>query len=115
MYAMVNVQQYQIVATGATVSECEANYKEMLARNNLVSQEEITSDKITGVISDIRSAVLEGNTHYYIRLEGGSFYYVISLADSELAAVLNVGDEVIISSASGEGELRRAFSVERAA
>jgi len=114
MYAMVNVQQYQIVATGTTVAECEANYRELLARNNLVSQEEITSDKVTGVISDIRSAVLEGNTHYYIRLEGDSFYYVISLADSELAAVLNVGDRVEISSAAQEGELRRAFSIERA-
>ena len=26
MYAMVNVQQYNIVETGGTVAECEANY-----------------------------------------------------------------------------------------
>jgi hypothetical protein len=114
MYAMVNVQQYQIVSTGTTVAECEANYRELLARNNLVSQEDTASDKVTGIISDIRSAVLEGNTHYYIRLEGDNFYYVISLADSELAAVLNVGDRVEISSSAQEGELRRAFSIERA-
>ena len=30
MYAMVNVNQYQIVATGATVAECESNYRQML-------------------------------------------------------------------------------------
>ena len=29
MYAMVNVQQYNIVATGNTVEECKQNYLEM--------------------------------------------------------------------------------------
>ena len=33
MYAMVNVQQYQIVATGTSVEECEKQYKELLAQN----------------------------------------------------------------------------------
>ena len=28
MYAMVNVQQYNIVATGGTVADCEANYRQ---------------------------------------------------------------------------------------
>lgn len=32
MYAMVNVSQYQIVATGATVADCEANYRQMLLK-----------------------------------------------------------------------------------
>ena len=34
MYAMVNVNQYQIVATGATLADCEANYRQMLLKNN---------------------------------------------------------------------------------
>ena len=38
MYAMVNVSQYQIVATGATVADCESNYRLMLARNGLIDQ-----------------------------------------------------------------------------
>lgn len=36
MYAMVNVSQYQIVATGGDVAECESNYRQMLARYNLI-------------------------------------------------------------------------------
>lgn len=33
MYAMVNVQQYQIVATGSSVSECSSNYSKLLTQN----------------------------------------------------------------------------------
>ena len=33
MYAMVNVEQYQIVATGTSVAECEKNYMKLLAEN----------------------------------------------------------------------------------
>ena len=36
MYAMVNVSQYQIVATGVTVAECETNYRQMLLNANLI-------------------------------------------------------------------------------
>lgn len=35
MYAMVNVQQYQIVATGASVEECQSNYYKLLRQNKL--------------------------------------------------------------------------------
>ena len=40
MYAMVNVQQYNIVETGGTVAECEANYRRTLADNGLISDSE---------------------------------------------------------------------------
>lgn len=40
MYAMVNVQQYNIVETGGTVAECEANYRRTLADNGLISDGE---------------------------------------------------------------------------
>ena len=33
MYAMVNVEQYQIVETGQTVAACEASYRQALANN----------------------------------------------------------------------------------
>ena len=34
-YAMVNVRQYQVVATGDTVAECEQNYLSMLSQNGI--------------------------------------------------------------------------------
>ena len=118
MYAMVNVSQYQIVATGSTVAECESSYRVMLNRNGLIDDsaaEPIISDQTTasGAIEEIRSAVVDGNTMYYLRLQGETVYYVISAADDENAVILNVGDEVTIRHATGEGSILKAYSIER--
>ena len=120
MYAMVNVSQYQIVATGVDVAECESSYRAMLARNNLISDSQTgltgsAGGQVSGVISEIRSAVVEGNTLYYLRLDGGENYYAISAADDEGAVILNVGDAVQITFAEGDGTILKARSVTRVA
>ena len=101
MYAMVNVQQYQIVAAGYSVSECAANYETMLLERDIVSEEEIHFDTgmpgsqtVSGVIADIRQAVIDGNTCIYIRLLDDELYYVVSAADDPTAVILDIGDRV---------------------
>ena len=111
MYAMVNVQQYQIVATGTTVAECEANYIKLLSNASLVEKEELAQNTVSGRVEEIRTAVIEGNTHVYIRLMGKSFFYVISVADAPVAAILDVGDAVTLTVADGEGELISAYDI----
>lgn len=114
MYAMVNVQQYQLVASGTTVAECEKNYIKLLAQSNLADDNEIEDYVVTGEISDIRTAVIDGNTNVFIKLDSKRYYYVVSVADSPLAAVLSEGDRVTLTPTVDEGELRSAHSVERA-
>ena len=116
MYAMVNVSQYQIVATGNTVAECESNYRVMLARNNLISADDTEvqpsdQQEITGVIAEIRSAVIEGNTWYYLRLEQGDVYYAVSSADQRSAALLSVGDTVKVQYMAGEETILDTYAV----
>ncbi len=95
-YAMVNVAQYQVVATGSSVSECEQKYIQMLANKGITSEEELPRTEVSGVITDIRSAVMDGNSYYFIQLEGDPTYYSISAAQNPLAVILNVGDQVTI-------------------
>jgi len=57
--------------------------------------------------------VVDGNTNVYVKLTGGDCWYVLSVSDNELAAVLSVGDSVEILPASETGELRAAYSVRR--
>ena len=116
MYAMVNVSQYQIVATGATVADCESNYRLMLARNGLIDQgdADITPSgqgQVTGTIAEIRSAVVDGNTWYYLRLQDGTVYYAISAADDKNAVILSVGDSVTITMTEGDERILSAYSV----
>lgn len=108
MYAMVNVQQYNIVETGSTVAECEANYRRALADSGLISDgdaEAVPSDQeeISGTIAEIRTAVLDGNSYYFLRLEGQDTFYAVNAAENPLAVILNAGDQVTIAYTAGEG------------
>ena len=96
MYAMVNVAQYQIAATGATVAQCEQEYVRMLRDGGITQTEDVPQTEASGVIDDIRSAVMDGNSYYFIRLEGDATYYSLSAAANPVAVILNVGDTVTI-------------------
>ena len=113
-YAMVNVQQYQIVATGDTVGECEQNYLNMLSQNGVVSGGGSLSDLQTaeGSLAEIRTAVLDGNSYYFIRLIGSDVFYSVSAVDQPLAVILNAGDRVAITYRAGEGSILEGVTVE---
>jgi hypothetical protein len=116
MYAMVNVSQYQIVATGSTVADCESNYRVMLANNDLIAPEDADighadQQKVSGTIAEIRSAVLDGNTRYFIRLADSSVYYTMDATTDATVVILNVGDYVTITAAAGDGSILAATAV----
>ncbi len=96
MYAMVNVAQYQIVATGNTVSACERSYIQMLSEKGITQKEELPQTQVTGVVAEIRTAVLEGNSYYFLRLEGADVFYAISAVQNREVVTVNVGDTVTI-------------------
>lgn len=100
MYAMVNVQQYQIVATGASVEECQSNYYKLLRQNKLDTGEApilpADEDTVTGIVTALRSAVIDGTTMYYVTLDADNTVYCISAGEVEKVILLNVGDRITI-------------------
>lgn len=82
-YAMVNVQKYQIVAIGDSVSQCEENYLELLFSNGVKEVEKDTREikKTTGKITKIAQAVIDGTSHYYIMVEGSEDIFDVSVVD----------------------------------
>ncbi len=96
MYAMVNVAQYQIVATGTTVSACEQSYIQMLRDKGVTQTEQLPQTEAKGKVTEIRTAVIEGNSFYFIRLEGEEVFYSLSAAQNREVVTLNVGDTVTI-------------------
>lgn len=114
-YAMVNVQQYQVVATGDTVAECEQNYLAMLSQNGIVDGSAGLSgtETVEGTIAEIRSAVLDGNSFYFIRLNGSELFYSISAIEEPLAVILNAGDRVAITFQPGGESILTSVAVEK--
>lgn len=118
MYAMVNVSQYQIVATGVTVAACESNYLSLLQQHGIsVNMEEdneiiIDQSNVSGTVAEIRTAVLDGNSWYYIRLEGSEVFYAISATADRNVVILNVGDAVTVqASPDATGSILDASSI----
>ncbi len=114
-YAMVNVAQYQMVATGASVAECEANYVKLMQQNHMAGSEDTPppvteKNELVGVITEIRDAVRDGDTYYYLKLDGEQGYFVVSATDIELAVIINVGDTVRIKYAGDDTSALRAVS-----
>lgn len=106
MYAMVNVEQYRIVATGSTVEECKKNYIQLLSENNMSEARPEEYAEKTSVISDIRSAVIDGNTYYYLKLDDGR-YYSVKAKDYQEVIALNAGDNVTVKFSDTETSLPR--------
>jgi hypothetical protein len=112
MYSMVNVKQATVVAIGSSLSECLENYASELKANGIgveidvdaisenegqtTEPEEETTTTITGVITDIRSQVVSGETVYYIQISSLDAYYSVKASAFEQAVILNVGDTVTI-------------------
>ena len=98
-YAMVNVARYDIVAIGDTVPVCEQKYIQMLTNKGVTQVELLPQTKTEGLIAEIRTAVIEGNSYYFIGLQGEKVFYSISAAQNREVVTLSVGNLVIIEHA----------------
>jgi hypothetical protein len=94
MYAFVDVNQYQIVGTGNSVEEARADYISKLKTENATDIPEDTVGDVTGVIEKINSAVVGGNTVYYIKLKFDIEIYTAVITKSDLLPFAKAGDEV---------------------
>ena len=124
LYALVNVEQYGIVATGSTQAEAMKAYKALLVQNGIIKDEneplpeipEVEVGEITGVITDIKSVTVGGNTVFYVTLgEKGTFRGSIEVVDgkyvNESLIFAKVGDEVKITYLVSEEKIKQAVNV----
>ena len=104
MYAMVNVQKYQIVAVGNTVSECEAKYTDLMYENGIRKVQEDDREILTikAPVARIAQSVIDGNSHYYIMLEGSEDIFDIPVTDFIDIIRCEVGDELTVEYRKGD-------------
>ena len=103
-YAMVNVQQYQIVAIGDSIGQCEDNYLELLLGNGIkeVGQDTRKEETLTGKVTKVAQAVLEGSSHYYLMVEGSDAIFDVPVADFIDVIRVEPGMEITIEYKEGK-------------
>lgn len=81
-YAMVNIEKYQIVAIGDTISECENNYIDLLSKSNIEINKNKTKQNIKGKITYIKELVIDGNSHIFIKIDNNKKYFGIPVKNN---------------------------------
>lgn len=121
-YAMVNVSNYNIVATDSAdgnpdLVKCIENYADVLKDNKNVTIDVDTSvapepivdnntgeggiqteeKTVTGTVTDIRSQIENGSTCYYIKLSGVDEYVKVSADNVPEAIFFAAGDSLTVT------------------
>ncbi len=132
MYAMVNVQKYQIVATGDTIKECEQSYREILLENGIIDAGEVNTkpeepdvvvpemevNTISGTILEIYPLTVDGDSSLYVKLSGGDStdcYYWINLTEGRNVIALNyqIGDIIEVIYKVTEDVIRQVVEISK--
>ncbi|MFR6343932.1 MAG: hypothetical protein ACLUO4_03460 [Christensenellales bacterium] len=113
-YGMVNVGQYQVVAIGDTVAECEKEYLRLMSRHGIGIDSKGTAgvETVQGAITEMKSVVKEGNTYFYIRVDSApGKMFVVPVTNYEMVVTCNVGTTVKIEYAKTEAEIESIISI----
>ncbi len=102
LYALINVENYSIVATGATQTDAMSAYMKLLKQNNIQTGE-TGAESVTVKVEDIRIIPVSGVATVYITGENGAVYKGYLDADEALI-LIRKGDTLTISYTSGDVE-----------
>lgn len=118
MYAMVNVEQYNLVVTAESQEEVFAKYRQLLAKEGIADSDgEETTDtekkiqSVTFVVTDMEYVTMDGETYVYLKNSDGEVYKQ-KFADDESIVKVSVGDEVTVQYEKKENGIHRIITIE---
>lgn len=95
-FAYINVERYQEVAIGSTISEAYNEYLKMTAEEADLTADSSAVKTEKQVVTSVSSAVKDGNTYYFIQLENSDKIFTASIQLNDILAVIKAGDTVSI-------------------
>lgn len=99
LYALVNVENYSIVATGATQADAMSAYKKLLRQSNIEIGGNDESKDIT--VTDVEIVMVSGVATVYIKADDGNVYKGYLEADEALILIKS-GDKLRVSYAKSD-------------
>lgn len=115
LYALVNVEQYGIVATGSTQAEAMTAYRKLLVQNGIggaAGKPDVDLKTASVRIREIKTYVVDGNTIFYFVGNDG-YYYKGYLKDNESLIFIAKNATVTFSYTDAEDDdIRNIVSAE---
>ena len=111
LYALVNVENYSIVATGDTQATAKKAYIEELAKRGVINEEELPTPETKTAdvtVKTVRLATVGGETVVYVTAEDGIVYRG-DLASDESLILITEGQTLTVSYSDTEHEKIRAI------
>lgn len=96
LYALVNVENYSIVATGSTQAEAMAAYRKLLRQSGVTDSDTAALPTADITVADVRTVILNGSTAIYLLTADGTAYKGYLENDESLIRILP-GDRLHIS------------------
>ena len=90
MYAFVSVANYQIVGVADTIDGAKKEYMRMLGETG--DDTSVTTETVSGTVQSVATAVVDGNSVYYIMLNGN--VYTAEIRISSVLPFLKEGVDV---------------------
>lgn len=109
-YAFVSVENYQIVAVGDSVAKAEKQYYQLLEENGQLAAEGVSA-QVSGAITDLSSAVIEGYTQYYFRIDNSKNIYIAPITVSDELPLLKEGMSITVDYIDTESQTKTVSSL----
>ena len=110
-FAFVNVEKYQHVAIGDTLDQAYAVYVKLLSSGQIIDASSIS--EITGTVTQVDTAVKDGNTYFYVQLSNSKKIFVASIQLNDVLAVLQPEDRVTIGYVDSDSDFIMMNQIER--
>lgn len=111
-FAMVDIQRYQNVAVGDTVTDTQRSYEQLLATNGVAStnKELAGLTEVEGTITMYSPVVIDGNSHIYVMVEGKEEMFDFEVKSKLDILKYKVGDKIKFDYAESDGKYT-AYSI----
>ena len=110
-FAFVNVEKYQQVAIGDTLDQAYAVDVKLLSSGQIIDASSIS--EITGTVTQVDTAVKDGNTYFYVQLSNSKKIFVASIQLNDVLAVLQPEDRVTIGYVDSDSDFIMMNQIER--
>ncbi len=100
-YSFVSVSNYQIVGVADTLEGAQNEYIRLLKNSDIIGEDVKTPDEdskksVNAKVTGVETAVVNGNSKYYIRLEGNENIFVVDISLWNNLPFLEEGNTVTI-------------------